>query len=92
MKNLMYSSLESLNCLANVLIVIGFIYIMYLIISIFVTQSSSPSPASFDNVTWRVGAEWDMSDDVMSYLTASTGYLSGSTSTAAEWNLGQELG
>ncbi len=44
---------------------------------------TSPSPASFDNVTWRLGAEWDLSDSVMSYITASTGYLSGSTSVNA---------
>lgn len=44
---------------------------------------TSPSPAAFDNVTWRLGAEWDVNDDVMAYVTASTGYLSGSTSTAA---------
>lgn len=44
---------------------------------------TSPSPAAFDNVTWRVGAEYDLTGDVMAYLTASTGYLSGSTSTAA---------
>ena len=44
---------------------------------------TSPSPASFDNITWRLGAEWDLSGDIMAYLTASTGYLSGSTSTAA---------
>lgn len=36
---------------------------------------------SFDNVTWRAGAEYDMNDDVMLYLSASTGYLSGSAST-----------
>ncbi len=35
----------------------------------------------FDNITWRAGAEFDMNDDVMLYLTASTGYLSGSAST-----------
>ncbi len=44
---------------------------------------TSPTPASFDNITWRVGAEWDVNDDVMAYLTASTGYLSGSTSVNA---------
>ncbi len=36
---------------------------------------------SYDNVTWRAGAEYDMGDNVMLYLTASTGYLSGSAST-----------
>jgi outer membrane receptor protein involved in Fe transport len=44
---------------------------------------TSPSPAAFDNVTWRLGAEWDVTDSIMTYVTASTGYLSGSTSTAA---------
>jgi len=39
------------------------------------------STGKFDNVTWRAGAEYDMNDDVMLYLTASTGYLSGSAST-----------
>lgn len=35
---------------------------------------------SYDNVTWRVGGEYDISDDVMLYATASTGYLSGAVS------------
>ncbi len=35
----------------------------------------------FDNVTWRAGGEFDLNDDVMLYLTSSTGYLSGSAST-----------
>jgi outer membrane receptor protein involved in Fe transport len=43
---------------------------------------TSAVPGKFDNVTWRLGAEWDLSDDVMTYITASTGYLSGSASTA----------
>ena len=35
----------------------------------------------FDNVTWRLAAEYDLNDDVMVYAQASTGYLSGSAST-----------
>ncbi len=38
--------------------------------------------ASYDNVTWRAGLEYDFSDDVMVYTSASTGYLSGAVSTA----------
>jgi len=37
----------------------------------------------YDNVTWRAGLEFDASDDVMLYLTASTGFLSGALSTGA---------
>ncbi|MEM1437044.1 MAG: TonB-dependent receptor, partial [Pseudomonadota bacterium] len=36
----------------------------------------------FDNITWRVGVEYDLTDDVMLYATGSTGYLSGSASTS----------
>lgn len=36
---------------------------------------------SFENVTWRAGIEYDTNDDMMVYLNASTGYLSGSAST-----------
>lgn len=43
--------------------------------------AGTDSDGSFDNVTWRAGAEFDMKDDVMLYLMASTGYLSGSAST-----------
>ena len=32
---------------------------------------------SFDDVTWRVGIDWDVNDDVMLYASAATGYLSG---------------
>ena len=45
------------------------------------TIQASSSFGSFDNVTWRAGAEYDLSDDTMLYLTGSTGYLSGSAST-----------
>ncbi|WP_137752240.1 TonB-dependent receptor [Sphingopyxis sp. L1A2A] len=33
--------------------------------------------ATFENVTWRAGAEFDVNPDVMLYATASTGFLSG---------------
>jgi outer membrane receptor protein involved in Fe transport len=33
--------------------------------------------ASWDKVLWKAGAEWDLSDDTMTYLTASTGYRAG---------------
>ena len=56
MKNLMYSNLESLNCLANVLIVIGFIYIMYLIISIFVNSIVEPVACILSQVIIFTGA------------------------------------
>lgn len=46
------------------------------------TIQTSSSFGKFDNVTWRLGAEYDLQDrDAMLYLTASTGYLSGSAST-----------
>ena len=32
---------------------------------------------SFDNVNWRVGAEYDLSNDIMLYATGATGFLSG---------------
>jgi len=38
--------------------------------------------ADFDNITWRAGVEYDVTDDVMVYATGSTGYLSGAVSTA----------
>lgn len=36
---------------------------------------------TFDNVTWRAGVEYDITEDVMVYLTGQTGYLSGSVNT-----------
>ncbi len=33
--------------------------------------------ATFNNVTWRAGAEYDVADHVMLYGTAATGFLSG---------------
>lgn len=35
---------------------------------------------SFDNVSWRLGAEYDYSDDVLLYFNAATGFLSGAIS------------
>lgn len=35
-------------------------------------------PGDFSNVTWRAGVEFDVAEDIMLYVTASTGYLSGS--------------
>ena len=32
---------------------------------------------SFDNVTWKLGVEFDLQEDIMLYATASTGFLSG---------------
>ncbi|MEP0201600.1 MAG: TonB-dependent receptor [Halioglobus sp.] len=43
----------------------------------------SPKDGEYDNVTWKAAAEYDLSEDIMLYLTASTGYLSGSASTDA---------
>lgn len=45
------------------------------------TIQSSSGGTSFDNVTWRVGVEYDLDDDTMLYATGSTGFLSGSAST-----------
>ncbi len=36
-----------------------------------------PGEAEFDQVTWRTGVEWDVSDDVLFYATVSTGYKAG---------------
>lgn len=43
----------------------------------------SDFPGNYDNITWRAGIEYDMSDDVLLYLTGSTGYLSGSANTSS---------
>ena len=45
------------------------------------TIQGGSSFGSFDNITWRLGVEYDLQDDVMLYATGSTGYLSGSAST-----------
>lgn len=37
----------------------------------------------YDNVTWRAGAEFDVTPDVLLYVTASTGFLSGALSTGS---------
>lgn len=39
--------------------------------------AKSDVTATFENVTWRAGAEFDINPDVMLYGTASTGFLSG---------------
>jgi len=31
----------------------------------------------FDNVTWRVGVEYDLSEDILLYVSSGTGFLSG---------------
>ena len=36
---------------------------------------------SFDNITWRAGVEFDLTEDVMLFASGSSGYLSGSAST-----------
>lgn len=33
---------------------------------------------NYDNTSWKAGIEYDLDDDVMFYVTASTGFLSGS--------------
>ncbi|MEM8682495.1 MAG: TonB-dependent receptor [Pseudomonadota bacterium] len=45
------------------------------------TLIASDFDGEYDNVTWRAGVEYDWTDDTMVYLSASTGYLSGSAST-----------
>lgn len=45
------------------------------------TIQASSSFGEFDNVTWRAGVEYDLNEDVMLYISGSTGYLSGSAST-----------
>lgn len=47
------------------------------------SETVSDFPGSYDNITWRAGVEYDMSDDVMLYVSGSTGYLSGSASTSS---------
>ncbi len=37
---------------------------------------------SWTNTDWRVGMEWDVSDDAMLYFTAGTGFLSGASNPA----------
>lgn len=47
------------------------------------SDTVSDSAYSWDNFTYRAGVEYDVNDDVMAYVTASTGYLSGSASAFA---------
>lgn len=39
--------------------------------------AKSDVTATFENVTWRAGAEFDVAPDILLYGTASTGFLSG---------------
>ena len=39
--------------------------------------------ASYDNITWRAGVEFDLTEDVMLYVSGSSGYLSGAVSTSS---------
>ena len=52
---------------------------------------------SFDIVTWKVGAEWDVNDDALLYANVATGYLSGGvngdgTKFGQQENLAYEVG
>ncbi len=47
-----------------------------------VVAAGNPEP-QWDNVTYRLGAEYDINEDIMAYMTASTGYLSGAVSVSA---------
>lgn len=42
-----------------------------------VTVPGSGRSASWDKVLWKLGGEYDINENVMSYLTASTGYRAG---------------
>ncbi|MGC4252114.1 MAG: TonB-dependent receptor [Sphingobium sp.] len=39
--------------------------------------AKSDVTATFENVTWRAGTEFDVAPDMMAYFTAATGFLSG---------------
>ncbi|MCH6584740.1 MAG: TonB-dependent receptor, partial [Proteobacteria bacterium] len=39
---------------------------------------TNTSQRTYDNTTWTAGVEYDFNDDMMFYVTASTGFLSGS--------------
>ena len=41
---------------------------------------ASRGSVSFDNINWRLGAEYDLNDEIMLYATAATGFLSGAIS------------
>ncbi len=45
------------------------------------TINATDFDGNYDNITWRAGVEYDWTDDIMVYVTGSTGYLSGSAST-----------
>ncbi len=47
-----------------------------------ITSAGVDGFGEFDNVTWRAGIEFDVTDNVMTYISASTGYLSGSVTTS----------
>ena len=42
-----------------------------------IPNAAYPGEAKFDQVTWRAGIEWDVSDDVLLYSTVSNGYKAG---------------
>ncbi|MEL7448498.1 MAG: TonB-dependent receptor [Pseudomonadota bacterium] len=42
------------------------------------------SSRDYDNVTWRLGLEWDLNDNILLYGTASTGFLSGSVNATRD--------
>ncbi|MEL6824786.1 MAG: TonB-dependent receptor [Pseudomonadota bacterium] len=44
---------------------------------------ASRGSVSFDNINWRLGAEYDLNDDIMLYATAATGFLSGAITNSA---------
>ncbi len=45
------------------------------------TINATDFDGNYDNVTWRAGVEYDWTDDIMLYVSGSSGYLSGSAST-----------
>ena len=44
---------------------------------VYYSRPDATAVQDFDITTWKVGAEWDLSDDAMIYATLATGYLSG---------------
>lgn len=52
---------------------------------------SGPSD-SWDKVLWKAGVEYDISDNVLSYFTASTGYRAGGFNDAPDPNVPQTFG
>lgn len=55
---------------------------------VFAYDLSVPGIASssndYNNVSWRLGAEYDLSEDALVYFTASTGFLSGSVNATRD--------